>query len=207
MFPYYCFLFINIIMARELDYYHPVVDLISSEEKRELIKIFDDIDEFRYLQAEDSVDRKANNKISADLDDGDAKFTETYFDKYPLCWELVERYQGSIWTFLHVKAGRGIWRHADYKETRKCCITFPLYPDYAEYANTNFYDDTIQTESSAYLNYGLVRSPALINVNKFHAVEESSVDRLAFQIQFLPEFDFKDVRSQLQARKLLSTPV
>lgn len=194
-------------MAREVNYYYPVVDLISSEEKRELIKIFDDIDEFRYVQVEGSVDPTGKEGVSADLDDGQAKFTEVYLDRYPLCWDLVERYQGSSWTFLYTKAGHGIWRHNDYKEYRKCCITFPLYPDYAEYANTNFYDDLIQTESSAYLNYGLQRSPALLNVNKYHSVEESNVARLAFQIQFLPEFDYEKVRSQLQARKLLSTPV
>ena len=194
-------------MARSINYFHPVVDLITSDERLELIKIFNDIDEFRYLKPEGSVSRRASNKISADLKHGDAKFTETYSDKYPLCNELVERYNGSVWTFLHVKAGKGIWRHADYKQTRKCCITFPLYPDYSEYANTNFYDDLTQEEPSAYLNYGVVRSPTLINVNKFHAVEKATKDRLAFQIQFFHTSDYKTVRRQMQMNKLLTASV
>jgi hypothetical protein len=220
-------------MARKENYFHPVKDLITTEEKKNLVGVFDsirsDTNNFVWLvkQSPHQTSKLASGdytmKNQNEVDDHEnLDFTKGFIDSrsfsklfgssnanMKICEEMCERYGANYWTFLYFEdQSDAFGRHRDGKHGRKCAMTFPLYPDYAEYRNTNFYDSMQQEEPSATLSYSQVMSPMLINVGKYHEIVKTEINKpsLCFQLMF-GDKSYLEVRKMLQQNFLLSTPV
>lgn len=139
-------------------------------------------------------------------------FEELREDKeiYRILSELTKAYgssyagEGLAVAFLHTFGKQNILtRHTDPGNVGK--ITIPLYPDYGSYRKLHFYetvDREAQPEPSYTVDYGKIRSPVLINVDKVHEIAESQTDEsLCIQLTF--NDGYKKALQSLSKKRLL----
>jgi len=107
--------------------------------------------------------------------------------------------------FLHTYGRENVLpRHIDPGNVAK--VTIPLFPDYANYRNLDFYetkDENIQPNPSHTVNYSKFRSPVLLNPAKIHAISDSQSDSLCLQLVFYEGYDV--AMKKLSKKGLLSS--
>jgi hypothetical protein len=127
-----------------------------------------------------------------------------------LLTDLTKAYGGSsingrpAVAFLHTYGKENVLpRHIDPGKIAK--ITIPLYPDYGNYRNLNFYettDETKQPNPSHTIDYSKIRSPVLIDVSRVHEIANSQTDE-SLCIQLTYRQGYKEALQYLSNKRLL----
>jgi hypothetical protein len=140
---------------------------------------------------------KANAKFHSSAQNSSLSDGHEFID------DIVNLYGGEKACFLHtVGSGENLTKHID--PGRKCCITFPLIPDYSNYRSCEYYDSFEETEPAHIVDYSKIKSCVLLNNQKIHKLETNTngIESLCFQIDFMTT-DYITIRKMLSNKGLL----
>lgn len=121
---------------------------------------------------------------------------------------IEKLYHGKVACFVYTNGnGITIGKHTD--DSRNCCLTIPLSPDYSEYRNCYFYENLEDDKPIHIVNYSKIRSPVLLNNQKIHSVDNKLLSKptLCVQVIFEPWKKYIDIRKMLSEKGLLTTTI
>ena len=179
-------------MSASHQYFYPCKDLLSPEERKqlqylggEIVKVIRGIDLKNSIEdsIRDSIDGGKNLKIilfnhgeykvrGCDLSilDSHIPDMQVYED---LIEKIKERYGGGSWRLavcLDDSVEGTIHKDPKFNSFTHTNCTIPLSPDYAFYRPTYFYKERDPETLETIARYSRFRSPALLNLQKFHSV-------------------------------------
>ena len=126
--------------------------------------------------------------------------------------EIVDRYGGdSFRILLSLDDKDALPLHTDPKIGATTNVNIPLYPDYAFYRPTKFYNSYDENDVLFTVDYKKLRCPSLLNMSKIHNAghfdepthEHYNGKSVALQIMFMDKFE--TVKKKFQSNGWLST--
>ena len=232
-------------MARKENYFVPVKDLLTPEEKEHIKSIwiqeqfgnayrdyFDIIreDEVNGILAYNFIkdvgdivfaSREIANEKSL-IPDNEKSMKNDNFTFYggANSEEIVERigrsfledlklrYKANNFSFVYGRdCSVAMDIHKDPPLVRKCSVNIPLYPNYSEYRSTFFYKEHDIENPEAEANYNELRSPVLLNLEKFHSCGGPKWSGDSLGIQFWYKDSFREVIKMLSQNNLLTPTI
>ena len=126
--------------------------------------------------------------------------------------EIVDRYGGDSFRIVFSLDDKdALPLHTDPKIGPTTNVNIPIYPDYAFYRPTKFYNSYDKNDVLFTVDYKRLRSPSLINMSKIHNAgnfdepinEYYNGKSVGLQIMFMDNFEI--VRKKFQSNGWLST--
>lgn len=170
------------------DYYYTMPNLISSEERAELLRLATKNDfiplvkmtEFFLGEVLEEAKKLPNNYF------GSLEIAPMFNTEEQLILDIVKRYsyfEPMGICFLHVPPNKIVEKHTDVEKFRRNALSIPLSNDFS---GTYFYEDMEAEEPICYCAY---TEPTLLNILKPHSITNNEKDRYVFQIVFNESYE------------------
>ena len=170
------------------DYYYTMPNLISSEERAELLRLAKQnnyvplIKMVEHFEGEilDVVKKLPNNYF------GSLHLASLFNTTDEMILDIVKRYshfEPMGICFLYIPSNVVVEKHTDPSGVRPNALSIPLSDDLA---GTYFYENMDADEPAFYCTY---TEPTLLNVQKPHSITNNDQDRYVFQIVFNESYE------------------
>lgn len=196
------------------NYYIQVKDFLTEEMRKKLIIRYNEIDLSSFYKPQVINDETGYMNQYRDLHSEVNSFKFHNIANNPSFYEIFckdtlndiqEIYDGEFMIFIHSTNDTDVFPiHKDPKISRQCCLNIPLIPDYSEYRPTHFYEDITSKEPLLSINYPAIRSPVLMNLQKFHNVggHDKPSTSLALQVSWRDK-TYMEVKAMLANKGFL----